>query len=164
GLAAGPDAGPGTEALRAELKWLAGELGEARDAEVLEAELQGRLAALPAELLLGPVQARVTSHFAPREASARESVLEALDSGRYVRLLDALTGLVGRPADGPDAESLAHAVGRAYRRLRRRAKAAAATPAGGARDTALHETRKASKEVRYAAECAGPAAGQDADR
>jgi CHAD domain-containing protein len=174
---AGPDAGPGAspdagqdmEALRAELKWLAGVLGVARDTEVLEAELKGRLAELPAELLLGPVEARITSHFAARAASAREEVAEALDSARYLRLLDALAALVATPAagdgDGPAAAAaLPGAVRRAYRRLRRRAQRAAAAPPGPARDTALHETRKAAKEVRYAAECAAPALGKDAAR
>jgi CHAD domain-containing protein len=179
---AGPDPGPDPGTLRAELKWLADVLGEARDTEVLEAALHGRLAALPAELLLGPVQARVTSHFASREASARGSVLEALDSARYLSLLDALTALVAGTPEGqhtaPDdpaaspapggagcpsaAKALPPAVRKAYRRLRRRARRAAATPAGEARDTALHEIRKAAKEVRYAAECTAAALGKDA--
>jgi CHAD domain-containing protein len=176
---AGPDPGPDPAALRAELKWLADVLGEARDTEVLEAALHGRLAALPAELLLGPVQARVTSHFASRAASARGAVLEALDSARYLSLLDALTALVAGTPDGqrtaPDdpappggaggpsaAKALPPAVRKAYRRLRRRARRAAASPAGPARDTALHETRKAAKEVRYAAECASAALGKAA--
>jgi CHAD domain-containing protein len=161
GLGAGPDPGE----LRAELKWLADVLGEARDCEVLEAELQGRLAALPAELLLGPVQARVTSHFAPRAASAREGVLEALDSARYLSLLDALTALTARELDGGPrpaaADALPKAVRKSYRRLDRRARRAEAAPGGPGRDTALHETRKAAKEVRYAAECAGAALGKD---
>jgi CHAD domain-containing protein len=161
----GPDAGPDVGALRAELKWLGDVLGAARDDEVLEAEIKGRLARLPAELLLGPVQARITSHFAPRAASDRESVLEALESARYLRLLDALTALVGMPLAGDEDEAgaaLPGAVRRAYRKLRRRAGRAAAAPPGPARDTALHETRKAAKEVRYAAECASPALGKDA--
>jgi len=166
GLASGPDAGPDPQALRAELKWLADVLGEARDTEVLEAELKGRLGELPAELLLGPVQARVTSHFAPRAASARESVLEALASARYVNLLDALTALVSMPSAGTGdqkaAKALPAAVRRAYRRLKRRAGRAAAAAPGPGQDTALHETRKAAKEVRYAAECAAPALGKDA--
>ena len=165
GASAGPDAGPDVGALRAELKWLGDVLGAARDDEVLEAEIQERLASLPAELLLGPVQARITSHFAPRAASDRESVLEALESARYLRLLDALTALVGMPLDGDEAGAvLPGAVRRAYRKLRRRAGRAAAAPPGPDRDTALHETRKAAKEVRYAAECAEAALGTDAAR
>jgi CHAD domain-containing protein len=166
GASAGPDAGPDVGALRAELKWLGDVLGAARDDEVLEAEIQGRLSRLPAELLLGPVQARITSHFAPRAASDRESALEALESARYLRLLDALTALVGLRLAGDGAgtagEALPGAVRRAYRRLRRRAGRAEAAPPGPDRDTALHETRKAAKEVRYAAECAEAALGKDA--
>jgi CHAD domain-containing protein len=171
GAGAGPDVGaPDLEALRAELKWLGDVLGAARDDEVLEAAIQGRLAALPAELLLGPVQARVTSHFAPRAASDREAVLEALNSARYLSLLDALTALVGLPLAGTDTAGgdrtagavLPGAVRRAYRRLGRRAGWAAATPPGPDREAALHETRKAAKEVRYAAECAAAALGEDA--
>lgn len=166
GLVSGPDAGPDLGALRAELKWLADVLGEARDNEVLEAELKGRLGELPAELVLGPVQARVTGHFAPRAASARESVLEALESARYLSLLDALTALVSMPPSGAGdrtaATALPRAVRRAYRKLGRRAAAAAAASDGSARDTALHETRKRAKEVRYAAECAAAALGKDA--
>jgi len=165
---AGPDLGPDLGALRAELKWLGDVLGAARDDEVLEAELHGRLAKLPAELLLGPVQARVTSHFAPRAASDRESVLEALDSARYLSLLDALTALTGLPLDGDGdgdrtaGAALPGAARRAYRKLARRAGRAAGLPPGPDRDTALHETRKAAKEVRYAAECAEAALGKDA--
>src|SRR5262245_52537965 len=167
----GPDLGaPDLGALRTELKWLGDVLGAARDDEVLEAEIQGRLALLPAELLLGPVQARVTSHFAPRAASDRESVLEALESARYLSLLDALTALVGLPLAGAETgaadltagAALPGAVRRAYRRLRRRAGRAAAVPPGPDREAALHETRKAAKEVRYAAECAEAALGKDA--
>ena len=57
-----PDAGR----LRAELKWLGGVLGEARDNEVLAPYLHARLAEVPVDLLMGPVQARVGAHFAPR--------------------------------------------------------------------------------------------------
>src|SRR5215472_8670592 len=78
---------PATQHLRAELKWLGEVLGEARDHEVLSAYLLTRLASLPAEQVLGPAQARVRAHFAPREASAREALLEAMNSARYYTLI-----------------------------------------------------------------------------
>src|ERR1700761_8326082 len=71
-----------TAHVRAELKWLGGVLGDARDAEVLADQLHAGLAAVPMELVLGPAQARVTAHFAPLEASSRGAVLDALDSER----------------------------------------------------------------------------------
>ena len=38
------------------------------------------------------------------------------------------------------------------------------TPAGPARDAALHQARKSARRARYAAEAAGPVAGQQARR
>src|ERR1700742_2524423 len=53
---------PETRHLRAELKWLGGVLGAARDTEVLADYLHAGLAALPQELVLGPAQARISVH------------------------------------------------------------------------------------------------------
>jgi len=71
-----------TERLAAELKWLGGLLGAARDGEVLPAHLQASLRLVPVELLIGPIQARVQGHFAPLRAAARAELIEALDSPR----------------------------------------------------------------------------------
>jgi CHAD domain-containing protein len=156
-----------TEHLRAELKWLGGVLGGARDNEVLADHLHAGLKAVPAELVLGPAQARITKHFAPLEASSRKAVLDALDSARYRtlradlgRLLDSppLTSEAGQPA----GKALPKAVGKAYRRTRKRMRRAGHVPAGQAHDTALHEARKAAKRVRYAAETARPGLGKKA--
>ncbi len=145
--------------LRAELKWFGGVLGEVRDNEVLVPYLQDRLAEIAAELLMGPVQARVNAYFAPRAASAREALLEALDSDRYVALLNDLDQALSGPlpaakARQPAADVLPAAVKRASRRVRRLARRAGRVPAGQARETAMHETRKAAKDARYTAEAA----------
>jgi CHAD domain-containing protein len=157
--------GSQTQHLRAELKWLAGVLGAARDNEVLADHLHAGLKAVPTELVLGPAQARITAHFAPIEASARRALLDALDSGRYRALRAELGGLLASPPLGPEAaepagKALPPAVGRAYRRTRRRMRRTGHAPAGPGRDTALHEARKAAKRARYAAEAAGPALGR----
>jgi CHAD domain-containing protein len=161
--------GPDTQHLRTELKWLGGVLGLARDAEVLAGHLHANLADVPMELVLGPAQARVTAHFAPFEASSRKAVFEALDSERY----QALRAELGRLLDGPPltpkaaepaGTMLPLAVGRAYRRTSRRMRRARQVPAGQPRDVALHETRKAAKRARYAAEAAAPALGKKASR
>jgi CHAD domain-containing protein len=155
---------PGISGLRAELKWLANVLGQARDIEVLAPHLQGRLAQLPAQLVIGPAQARVQGYFPPRAASAREALLEVLDSGRYLALLTALDQLLSAPPSAaalrPAGDALPAAVRHARRRARRRARRAGRSPAGDARETALHETRKAVKDARYAAELAAPAGGK----
>jgi CHAD domain-containing protein len=150
---------PGAGRLRAELKWLGGVLGEARDNEVLAGYLQARLAETDVEQLLGPVQARVTAHFAPRAASARAALLEALDSERYLALLNdldqALRGpLPGAKAQRPAADVMPRMVRRARRRVRRLARRAGQAPAGKPREAAMHETRKAAKDARYTAEAA----------
>jgi CHAD domain-containing protein len=156
---------PDTRHLRAELKWLGGVLGDARDTEVLADQLHGWLKAVPTELVLGPAQARITAHFAPLEAGTRRAVLDALASERYQALRTELGRLLDRPpltsgAAEPAGKALPPAVGRAYRRTRRRMRSASHAPAGQARDVALHETRKAAKRARYAAEAARPALGK----
>ena len=158
-----------TEHLRAELKWLGGVLGTARDNEVLADHLHAGLKAVPTELVLGPAQARITAYFAPLEASSRKAVLDALDSERYRALRAELGRLLDRPplttgAAEPAVKALPPAVGRAYRRTRRRMHRANHAPAGPARDVALHETRKAAKRARYAAEAAEPALGKKTSR
>ena len=82
-----------TEHLAGEIKWLAGVLGEARDAEVLAAHLRDGLSRFPVEQVIGPVRARVQGHFAPQRAAARTALLRALDSQRYFALLGDLDEL-----------------------------------------------------------------------
>jgi CHAD domain-containing protein len=84
-------------------------------------------------------------------------------------MLDELDRLCAEPpltstAACPAGEVLPGAVGRSYRRTKRRMRRALRTPAGPARDAALHEARKAAKQARYAAEAARPASGKNARR
>ena len=156
-----------TRKVAAELKWLGGLLGEARDGEVMPRHLLASLEAVPVELLIGPVQARVQGHFAPRRASAREVVIEALDSKRYAALLGDLDRLPLDPPLGPQAgaparDVLPAAVRKAYRQANRRMRRARQEPRGQARDVALHEARKSARRARYAAEAARPASGKAA--
>jgi CHAD domain-containing protein len=162
------DAGA-AEQLRTELKWLGDLLGEARDGEVMSGHLLDGLERMPAELVLGPAVARVQGYFAPREAAARVTLLDALDSGRYSALLGALDALLAGPpltavVHGPGGDVLAAIVRSRRRRAGRRLHRARRAPAGPARDTALHEARKAAKDARYAAEAARPAMGKKAKR
>ncbi|WP_367125443.1 CHAD domain-containing protein [Streptomyces phytohabitans] len=161
-----------TDPLRAELKWLAGELGVDRDHEVLTARLTERLAELPQGLQpgpvrLAPVRARLLAPAAP--TGERPPLAATLDGARYLALLDALDALLREPplrpkASRPAAKATAKAVTRDFDRLATRVGRALATPAGPERDTALHEARKAAKRARYAAEAARPALGKDAKR
>ncbi|MGW4110008.1 CYTH and CHAD domain-containing protein [Actinosynnema sp. NPDC004786] len=151
-----------TRELTDELKWLAGVLGEARDLEVLRARFEGRVAGLDPVLVLGPVQAQLTRHFAPLEAAAHGAAVAALDSDRYFALLDAVDALAAEPPFTPAAarkatKELPALVDRAYRRLAKRAE-------GADDDIALHEARKAAKRLRYAVELSEPVFGKRAKK
>jgi CHAD domain-containing protein len=158
-----------TAHLAAELKWLGQLLGTARDDEVLPAQLRASLRPVPVELVIGPVQARLQGHFAPRRAAGHAEVTEALGSPRYAALLAELNLLTAGPLSGPKASApardvLPKAVRKAYRQADRRMRRARHTPSGPARDVALHQARKSARRARYAAEAAAPVAGKPAGR
>ncbi|MET9379151.1 CYTH and CHAD domain-containing protein [Streptomyces sp. NPDC002992] len=158
-----------TDPLGEELKWLAGELGVARDQEVLMARLNARLDELPDVLLLGPVRARLRVDAVSHGDEARTRAIAALDSDRYLALLNALDALLADPplrkaAAKDPARVLARAVLKDYDRLAGRVEHALALPAGHDRDRAMHEARKAAKRARYAADAARPTLGKPAKR
>ncbi|GAA3395673.1 CYTH and CHAD domain-containing protein [Streptomyces roseoviridis] len=158
-----------TDPIGEELKWLAGELGVARDEEVLQERLAARLDALPDTLRLGPVHARLRIRGTSRAEAARRTALAALDSERHLALLDRLAALLADPplrkAAGHDAaEVLARAVRKDFDRLSHRIDRALALDPGPDRDLALHEARKAAKRARYAGEAARPTLGKPAKR
>ncbi|WP_030189654.1 CYTH and CHAD domain-containing protein [Streptomyces violaceorubidus] len=158
-----------TDPVRAELRWLAGELGAARDQEVLRERVGAALDGLPDDLVLGPVAARLRAWEVSGEVDVRSRTREALGSERYLRLLDALDELVARPplrakASGKPARTMARAVLKEYGRLAGRMQEALALPAGRSREAGLHEARKAAKKLRYAAEVARPALGKPVAR
>ena len=86
-----------TDDLVAELRWLAGELGGARDLEVQEERIGRAVAALPPEIALGPVAAQTTRFFGRRRPTAGATASAALDSDRYLALLDAVDALLADP-------------------------------------------------------------------
>ncbi|MDJ0384684.1 CYTH and CHAD domain-containing protein [Streptomyces sp. G-G2] len=158
-----------TDPLRAELRWLAAELGVDRDQEVLLERLQARIGELPRPLLVGPVRGRLRTWNTTRRSGSRRRALAALDDARYLALLDALDALLQDPplrpaAARPAVRILPKAVLAEHARLSRRIEAAFALTAGEERDVALHEARKAAKRARYAAEAARPALGSPAKR
>lgn len=151
------ESGPDT-ALRAELKWLAGVLGEVRDTEVMRERLRDLLAAEPADLVMGPVARRVEEDLSADYSAGYTSLLETMNQKRYFQLLDGLEAfrdhppLTTRAAKKP--KTVGAAIGKDGKRLRRAVKAAASKRGTPASDEALHEARKAAKRLRYAAEAA----------
>ncbi|MFE4250754.1 CHAD domain-containing protein [Streptomyces sp. NPDC056910] len=150
-----------TDPIGDELKWLAGELGVDRDQEVLTERLTAALDELPRELPTGPVRARLQAWSQARHRGSRRHLIDALDGKRYLALLAALDALVDAPPlrAGQPKNALAKAVRRDYKRLAGRVEEALDMDPGPARDRALHDSRKAAKRARYAAEVARPALG-----
>jgi inorganic triphosphatase YgiF len=92
-----------TDDLVVELRWLAGELGGARDLEVQEARIVADVAALP------PSSRSAQSPRRPRGSSPRAGHRPPppppppLDSDRYLALLDAVDALLADPPLTDDA-------------------------------------------------------------
>jgi inorganic triphosphatase YgiF len=158
-----------TDPVRAELTWLAGVLGEPRDAEVMRGQLLDLVAAEPDELVLGPVRRRVELEMDRRHREAHGRAVRELDGARYFRLLDALDALAARPpltarAGRPATAALPPLVRKAWRRLDRQLRAASGATEPATRDRLLHEARKDAKRARYAAESVEPVFGRAARR
>lgn len=156
-----------TDPIRDELKWIAGELGGARDAEVLRMRLLETVAAEPDDLVLGPIAARIEAELQSDHRKAHDALVEALNSERYFRLLDRLDALVDQPpftepAEGRADQVLTGRVRKAYRKIKDLVDAGEPEP-GEHCDEWFHEIRKSAKRLRYAAESVEPAFGDPAD-
>jgi CHAD domain-containing protein len=158
-----------SDPLRDELAWLAGVLGEARDTEVMHERLTAVLDAEPGETVRGGARGRVDADLDERYRRAREQALAALGSPRYRDLVARLDALVAAPpwtaaARRPARKVLRSRVAHDWRRLERRYAEATAAHDPADRALHLHETRKAAKRLRYAAETAVPVSGKKARR
>jgi len=158
-----------TEPVREELKWLAAELGEPRDAEVMRERLELMLAHEPPEVVRGAGYQRMDEEMRAEYEQSRDKMLGALDSERYFALLDRLDDLAAGPPWSDKAAQPAHAVLRArvrhdYKRLVGRVEFADEADDPGEREHRLHEARKAAKRVRYAAETLTGVYGKPARR
>jgi CHAD domain-containing protein len=148
-------------ALRDELDWLAGSLGAVRDGDVLLARLRDRVAEVsPAEQSgAGAVLATLKQE---RDA-ALTTLLEALRSRRYLKLLDSLVAAANVPSLSQRAEERAldvvpELVRRPWHKLEKRAKALGESPS----DAKLHQVRIRTKRARYAGEAAASVVGKPA--
>ena len=155
--------------VREELAHLAEVLGHARDAEVLHERLTTAIAALPPELVLGPVAARVDRELRGRYRTAHQAVVADLDGQRYRELLDDLDRLLAEPpltglADRAGRPELRRLVRRVWMRLDAAVTAADDAGSPEQREHLLHEVRKTAKQVRYAGEATTPVLGKDARR
>jgi CHAD domain-containing protein len=153
--------------LRDELRWLAAELGAARDAEVMRDRVRTAIADEEVGL---PVRAGADAALADLDRlyrTAHDRVLAELDGDRYHQILLSLRALVERPplrkpATRAAGKGLPGLVARSYERVRTLVERADALPAGAERDEVLHDARKAAKAARYAGESVARVFGDDA--
>jgi CHAD domain-containing protein len=149
--------------LRAEIAWLGGALGAARDLDVLVERIRARTASLDDTEL--PAAAEIVGAIERRDKDAHAAVIDALTSARYADLLDALVVAANAPsfsdrAARPASEELPTLVRAPWKQLR------AAVADAGERPTsdALHRIRVGAKRLRYAAEAVATIAGKPAER
>lgn len=150
--------------LRGELKWLAAELGAARDAEVMRDRVAATVGTHD-----GDAAAHVVAELDRSYREAHDHVLTELDGERYHRLVDSLDALVADPpftarATDRAGRVLPRLVHRSWTGVRRLVEEAEAHPAGEEREELLHDARKAAKAARYAGESVSRVFGDDATR
>lgn len=175
--------------LRAELKWLGGVLGAARDSQVIHERLTDVISSEPPGQEARAVSERAESWFRKNYAVAHAAAAKALGSRRFRELLEALDSFLaappapnraaGKPARSPATKSagkgMAKLAAREASRVRRMVEKlpdppkAAEVPEGRTsaskeRNVGLHEVRKAAKRLRYVAEAAAPHVGKPAER
>lgn len=151
------------EPLRQELRWFATVLGTVRDLDVLAARLRRQRVELPAQDAAGVDG--VLAHVWHQRADAVASVRTAMDSRRYLELLDCLVAVAASPptteaASAPGAEVLPALAHHAFARLRTHVRRLPKHPT----DVHLHDLRIQAKKARYAADVALPVVGKRARR
>lgn len=160
------DAGT-AEQLRGELRWVAGEVGAARDLEVMRQRFSALLSAEAPGSPMGQVTKLIDEELGSRQRAALARGLAALDNPRYFRLLDALDAFVSHPpleavAARKAAKVTPRCLCRDLDRLRRAVAAAEEAAGTAGDDQILHEVRKRAKRLRYAAESADGVLGRRA--
>ncbi len=143
--------------LRDELKWLGGELGPARDADVLLAYLRREAAELGQD---EAAFAEVLHQLEGERESARSRLRQALESGRYLELLGSLEAAARAPHVRALDAPLEDFAAREFDKLGKAVEALEPDPG----DEALHAVRIRGKRARYAAELAEPTVGKRARR
>jgi CHAD domain-containing protein len=144
--------------LRGELAWLNKKLGPIRDLDVLEAHLRSEGAGLPPHERRALM--RVLKSLEQDRADPRRALLEALESDRYLTLIERIEAAENSPVvTNPDA-SLAEIARSAFKKLAR----AMSRRARNASDAELHRIRIKGKRARYTTELAQEEAGKSATR
>jgi CHAD domain-containing protein len=155
--------------LESELIWWATLLGEVRDLDILAERQAALLAALPPELMLGPVSSTIHTELATRRKRATDDLTAALNSERYRKLIGLIHHWRSDPPFTEAADSPTDAIEAAIKTAKKKAgkrlsTAVAVRQAEEPSDELFHRARKASKRYRYAVEAAAPVWGPKADK
>jgi CHAD domain-containing protein len=123
-------------ALRSELQWFGGVLGQARDPQVMHERLTDLLSEEPEKLVPGDPAPRLDQELGSSLSAGREEVLQAVDSARYSQLLDALNRMTDAPlltekAEAPPGKTMRKLVAKESKRLHRKVEALKASALGG---------------------------------
>ncbi|MCE5290126.1 MAG: CYTH and CHAD domain-containing protein [Nocardiaceae bacterium] len=136
--------------LDTELKWFAGEMGVVRDCQVQRKRFASAIAELDPTLVVGPIARQLDFQLLKHQTEARGDLADAMDSARYLELLERLDRWTTEPPIAAPVTPKAlrkrarKAAGKADRRL--------AAALSGGDDSELHRARKAAKRARYAFE------------
>ncbi|MBV8150815.1 MAG: CHAD domain-containing protein [Candidatus Eremiobacteraeota bacterium] len=152
------------EALRSDLRWLAGELGAIRDADVALAGLRDRAQRLPETD--APYVGQALEPLLRTRETARRRLDHALDGDRYFALLDRTEAFAALPTTRGECAALT-AGELAERTLRKNAKKLRKAVRKAQTDSeprALHRVRIRVRNGRYAAEACAGVAGKRAER
>jgi CHAD domain-containing protein len=142
--------------LRDELRWLASVLGAVRDPQVLEEKLLGLVSDAGDEF--APAAERIRGHLEHRIETGRAELVTALDSDRYLTLLDRIDELVDTPKlEIPDPVERA-------RRVLVKADLKLDEALDSGVEEEIHDSRKGFKQARYAIELIAPDCGKPAKR
>jgi CHAD domain-containing protein len=150
--------------LRNELRWLGTELGHVRDADVMLASLTAHAKTLPE-----PDRSNagvLIDRLGQMRRRDYDALLEAMNSDRYIALLDRLVDATRAPRTRPrlrrdKRRGAAMRVAHSHARdIRKEVRHLAPNPPDGE----LHELRKQAKKARYALEAITPILGKRAKR
>ena len=138
-----------------DLRWLARQLSGIRDADILTQNLGQRLAALPDELVMGPVREEITTTLSDARRAALAELAAEQDSPRYRQIRETVSGWRRTPPLTDDAGQQIEVQGREIL-ARRRSQARQRLATASVDPLQTHEARKAVKRLRYTADVLAP--------
>jgi CHAD domain-containing protein len=147
-----------------ELAWYGGLLGAVRDPELLRKRLIDAVAALPVELVLGPVVRRIDQHLVGERERHREALRAAMNGTRYFALLDEVDRLVDAPPLTVEAGQPAASLIGGLKRAQREAVTGVGAAVTAESDVTVARAYRAVGRARTAAEVLGPAEAKAAKR